>query len=232
MKKYLTVVFVLLFAVLSLQAEKQVVLSLNFSTPVQFETWRNTNSKLKTYMLDSRINDVTFLNFDFNLNVMTVHDGGFSFLAGTGKGAVISLSDEKCFKSKKGFDSNFKVGWGFAPVHDSNNILVFHGFLYFNYKLLGGNFTADFGDDEIVDLDYDAGYLTFGTGFDVVFVHHFTNHFGLLAGLDIYMPTSGTFDISLNSDFRNYYDDDFHFSMRRKLGITPRIGICWVTGND
>jgi hypothetical protein len=231
MKKVTLSTFAAIFLLASAFADsdKKVVHSINISVPVQMENWKNDTSLFSTDTTKNENNDVTLTDVNFNWNRMTVNDGGFSFLIGAGLGATFLNSDDLSFvDGHSGFDTGLKFGWGFAPVRSENNILALHAFFSFNLKYITSSESKNIGESS-VDIESTIEYFSSAIGIDAIFVHNFSEHFGLFAGIDVSTTVLGISEIFIESNNSQLVDNEsFSFDISGRVNITPTIGICWI----
>ena len=231
MKKLALFAFAAIFALTATfaESEKKVVHAIHLAVPIQFETWESTKSIIASHVSEKPNNDITFCGANFAWNKMSANESGFSFLIGMGLGATVASSgDLKSLDGQKGFESDLKLGWGFAPIRSENNILAFHGFINLDFKYLDNDKTKTMKEQSI-ELNYITECFEFKLGIDAVFVHHFSEHFGLFTGLDVSTTVLGYSAVFVSSDNKSIIDNEsYSFDISGKINIIPRIGICWI----
>ena len=229
-KMFLIVTVSAVLSLTSVFAESgKIIQSLHLSVPIQTETWKSESSMISSRLADKKNNDILFYGVNLNWNRMTLGEGGFSFLFGMGLGATSAISDDfKGIDGNKGFNSDIKLGWGFAPLRSEKNILVFHGFFGFNFKYLTGSDTRT-SDDCSADLDYTAEHFALALGIDALFIHRFSDSFGLMAGLDVSTTLYGFSFFFIDSSNQFVIENEsYSFDFFGKVNFVPRIGVCWI----
>lgn len=224
MKKHLFTILFALFAVFSSHAEKTIVHTLNFSVPIERQTWED----------EGYSDNPSFWGISFNWNMLTVHKSGYSFILGLGHGGTGGKWHNDTYGDVDpfGLDSNFKLGLGFAPLQNEKMILAFHGFWGFSTKIM---FATDISYRETGTdgRDRNSDFLIFDftnvIGFDAVFAMKLSDVFGIMAGIDVSTNFIGGVIYTESDSGSDFSDDIWGFGVPfGKVNVVPRFGICWI----
>lgn len=202
---------------------KEVLHNLDFSIPIDKQTWTDDGDDTKFNML----------GYNFDYSRVTANENNFSFIFGADIGYVKADLDDVdgLDDSFKGLDLGLKLGWGGVPVNTDKVFLAIHGFLGFDMKYLtmsSSHWGIDYENSGVyntADKEYDDYYyaLMFNTkiGVDVIFAFRFNEKIGLNAGIDLYTNLgAGTF--WRDTEESNAVD---FISSVGGVGIVPKIGL-------
>lgn len=202
---------------------KEVLHNLDFSVPIDKQTWTDDGDDTKFNML----------GYSFDYSRVTANENGFSFLFGANVGYVKADLDDfdGLDDSFKGLNLGLKLGWGGIPVNTDKVFLAIHGFLGFDMKYMTmaskywdvdwENTTISSTEYKWYDIDYYTLMFDMKIGADVVFAFRFNEKIGLNAGIDLYTNLGAG---SFWRDSEKYNATDFISSVGG-VGFVPKIGL-------
>lgn len=176
----------------------KILHSFHVSIPIESEKYDFKKDHFKV--------DASHFGVGGNWNRIRVDEGLYSSVVGIGFNYIMSEWDGGGSRNLdyNGLDVNLKFGFGVAPVREKF-ILAIHAFFGFDYKMLQAEFKADLSNmfDDMDGISMNGNAMDFGDlgldykithtmhsldivlGGDLIMAYQITDHFGVMAGIDI-----------------------------------------------
>ena len=191
-------------------AGERSVHALGFDVPVWGQTWYDTENS-DDYNVDV-YNKFSAVGFNFMYHHLNVSENRFSSFVNVEFGysswsydeieidghtvsvASVNKNTAKIYDGMSGFNTRFSFGLGGAPINIDRVILAVHGTFGVNLSY-GGNSTSAVltEDNDDYNATFDTWIFNWWTtmGVNVESAFKLTDHFGLFAGMNMYINLIG-----------------------------------------